>query len=316
MRSWVNVQDLGAKGDGGTDDTAVLQQAIDAHVSLYFPSGFYRLTGSLHLRANTALIGFSPFTTQFILTDNDPHFQGEGSAIPLVIAPRGGTNIVSGIGFATGNANPRAAGVVWMAGATSLLDDVDFWRGRSEYVKALEPMAPVPLPPGQRPPMQLDAQYPSLWVKDGGGGILRGIWSHGGTAKAGLLIENTSTPGAIYQFSCEHHMRNEVRLDHVANWKIYDLQTEEENPEGQDAVPVELESAHDVLFANTYMYRVSRTVLPKGSAVLAHDSTGVEFDNVKVFSQTRLAFDNTWWMRGAAWRRARIISCILRWGRM
>ena len=160
-------------------------------------------------------------------------------------------------------------------------------------MKALQPMAPAPLPRGQQPPMQLDAQYPSLWVKDSGGGILRGIWSHGGTAKAGLLIENTSTPGVIYQFSCEHHMRNEVRLDHAANWTIYDLQTEEENPEGQGAVPVELESAHDVLFANTYMYRVSRTVLPKASAVVARDSTGVEFDNVKVFSQTRLAFDNS-----------------------
>jgi hypothetical protein len=45
----------------------------------------------------------------------------------------------------------------------------------------------------------------------------------------------------IYQFSCEHHMRDEVRMDHAANWKIYDLQTEEENPEGADAVAVELE---------------------------------------------------------------------------
>lgn len=292
MRSWVNVQEVGARGDGGSDDTAALQQAIDAHQALYFPSGFYRLTGSLRLRANTVLIGLSPFTTQFILSDNDPHLQGDGPAIPLLIAPSGGTNIVTGIGIATGNANPRAAGVVWQAGARSLFDDVDLWRSHSEYVRALEPAAPAPLTRSQQPPIQLDAQYPSLWVKDGGGGILRDIWSHGGTAKAGLLIENTTTPGAIYQLSCEHHMRDEVRIDHASNWKIYDLQTEEENPEGADAVAVELESAHDLFFANTYMYRVSRNVLPKPYAVVAHDSAGVDFDNVKVFSQTRLAFDN------------------------
>ncbi len=293
MQSWVNVRDLGAKGDGGTDDTAVLQQAIDAHPVLYFPSGFYRLSGALQLRANTVLIGFSPFTTQLVLADDDSHFQGEGAAIPLVVAPQGGTNIVTGIGIATGNGNPRAAGVVWRSGPHSMLEDVDFWRGRSESVTALEPAAPAPLPYAQRPPMQLDAQYPSLWVKDGGGGIFRGIWSHGGTAKAGLLIENTTTPGSIYQFSCEHHMRNEVRIEHAANWRIYDLQTEEENPEGQGSVPVTLEAAKDVTFANTYMYRVSRTVLPKRDGVVAHDSTGVKFDNVKVFSQTRLAFDNS-----------------------
>ncbi|MGC2299372.1 MAG: glycosyl hydrolase family 28-related protein [Acidobacteriaceae bacterium] len=300
MRSWFNVRQIGAKGDGGTDDTAVLQQAIDAHQALFFPSGFYRLTSSLRLHANTALIGFSPFTTQLILSDNDPHFQGDGPANPLLIAPRGGTNIVFGIGFATGNANPRAAGVEWLAGEKSMLDDVDFWRGHSEFVRALEPAAPLPLPRSQQPPMQLDAQHPSLWVHDGGGGILRGIWSHGGTAKAGLLIENTTTPGAIYQFSCEHHMRDEVRIDHVANWKIYDLQTEEENPEGADAVAVELDSVHNVLFANTYMYRVSRNVTPKLYAVVAHDSSGVDFDNVKVFSQTRLAFDNSIFDQGSA----------------
>jgi hypothetical protein len=299
MRSWINVREIGAKGDGGTDDTAVLQQAIDAHQAVFFPSGFYRLTGSLHLHANTVLIGFSPFTTQFILSDSDSHFQGEGPPIPLLVASRGGANIVTGIGFATGNANPRAAGVEWTAGERSMMDDVDFWRGHSEYVRALEPAAPPPLPRSQQPPMQLDAQYPSLWVHDGGGGILRGIWSHGGTAKAGLLVENTTTPGAIYQFSCEHHMRDEVRLDHAANWKIYDLQTEEENPEGADAVAVELESVHDVLFANTYMYRVSRNVMPKPYAVIAHDSTGVDFDNVKVFSQTRLAFDNSIFDQGS-----------------
>ena len=293
MGSWVNVHTLGVKGDGGTDDTAALQHAIDTHAILFFPSGMYRLTGSLHLRPDTTLIGFSPITTQFTLADSDPNFQGSGTAIPLLIAPHRGTDIVTGFGISTGNANPRAAGVEWFAGSRSMLEDVDFIRGHSAYVRLLAPAAPVPPPPSERSPMKLDAQYASLWVHDGGGGIFRGIWSHGGTAKAGLLVENTSTPSVIYQFSCEHHMRREVRMDHAANWKIYDLQTEEEKPEGADAVAVELESSHNLLFANTYMYRVSRNVMPKPYAVVAHHSTDVIFENVKVFSQTRLAFDNS-----------------------
>ena len=147
--------------------------------------------------------------------------------------------------------------------------------------------------------MKLNAQYASLWVHDGGGGIFRGIWSHAGTAKAGLLVENTNTPATIYQFSCEHHMSKEVRIDHAAGWKVYDLQTEEEKPEGAEAVAVELESSHDVLFANTYMYRVSRNVMPQPYAVVAHNSTGISFENVKVFSQTRLAFDNSIFDQGS-----------------
>jgi len=54
-----------------------------------------------------------------------------------------------------------------------------------------------------------------------------------------------------------------------------------------------------MLFANTYMYRVSRNVMPKPYAVVAHDSSGVDFDNVKVFSQTRLAFDNSVFDQGS-----------------
>lgn len=291
MSSWVNVRTLGVKGDGDTDDTAALQRAIDSHPTLFLPSGIYRLTGSLHLRPDTALIGFSPFTTQFTLLDSEAAFQGSGLAIPMLIAPHGGSNIVTGIGIATGNANPRAAGVEWLAGSRSMLEDMDFIRGHGEHIALLAPAAPVPS--AHRAPMQLDAQYASLWVHDGGGGIFRGIWSHASTANTGLLVEDTDTPSSVYQFSCEHHLRREVRLDHVANWNIYDLQTEEEKPDGADAVAVEVASSHDLLFANTYMYRVSRNVIPKLYAVVARDSNNVFFDNVKVFSQTRLAFDNS-----------------------
>lgn len=299
MTSWVNVHTLGVKGDGATDDTAAIQHAIDTHRTLYFPSGWYRLSGSLHLRPDSVLIGFSPFTTQFILADSDPHFRGSGPAIPLLIAPQAGTNIVSGFGVATGNDNPRASGVDWRTDSHSLLQDVDFILGHSRYVRALASAMKPPPPFFKRPPMQLDQQYPSLRIHDGGGGIFRGLWSHASTAKAGLVIENTNTPGVIYQFSCEHHLTKEVRIDHAANWHIYDLQTEEENPDGAHAVAVELDSVHHVLFANTYMYRVSRQVLPKLYAVVAHDSDAVAFDNVKVFSQTRLAFDNSVFDQGS-----------------
>ena len=51
---WVNVKDFGAAGDGSTDDTAAIQDAIDwAYANgrqvIYMPSGQYRTTAPLYL---------------------------------------------------------------------------------------------------------------------------------------------------------------------------------------------------------------------------------------------------------------------------
>src|SRR5213082_2356649 len=46
------------------------------------------------------------------------------SPLTMFVPPRGGTNIVSGLGIFTGATNPRATGVLWMAGEESLLDDI------------------------------------------------------------------------------------------------------------------------------------------------------------------------------------------------
>ena len=92
--------------------------------------------------------------------------------------------------------------------------------------------------------------------------------------------------------SVEHHMRIETQFRNVRNWQMYALQTEEENPAGAGANALEIRESHDLLFANTYMYRVSRNVLPKTSAAIVSVSDAIDFQNVKVFSQTRLAFDN------------------------
>jgi len=87
-------------------------------------------------------------------------------------------------------------------------------------------------------------------------------------------------------------MRVESLLHNVENWEFYALQMEEENPAGAQAVALEIRDCQNLLFANTYMYRVSRTVLPKTHAVTVRNSDDIRFENVKLFSQTRLAFDN------------------------
>ena len=290
MTDWINVRTLGVKGDGGVDDTAAIQHAVEQHRVLYFPGGMYRLTGSIHLRPDSVLIGFSPFTTQFTVLDADSHFQGDGAPIPLLIAPRDGKTLVTGFGISTGNLNPRAAGIEWLSGPHSFLDDTEFIRSHNEGSRYFGPAMPSPRRGVQ---VQVDQQYPSLWIHDGGGGVFRDLWSHAGTAKAGVAVENTATPGVIYQLSNEHHMQREVRFDHAANWNVYDLQTEEEKPEGSDAKALEIVNSHDLLFVNTYMYRVSRNILPKLYAAMGDHAENVTFANVKVFSQTRLAFDNS-----------------------
>jgi hypothetical protein len=246
MNQWVNVQTLDVKGDGKTDDTAALRAAIDKHRVLFFPSGVYRVTGSLELQRDTVLIGLNPGNTSISLAGGTPAFAGAGEPIGVLVAPKGGKNIVSSIGISPGVDNPRAAGVVWMAGIGSMLDDVSF--------------------PGAGGAKYRDAQGPDLWIKDGGGGVFRGNWPHGTISQSGLRVENTSTPGKIYQISVEHHMRVESQFRNVMNWEFYALQTEEENPAGMEAIALEIQNCRDYLYrpgSNTAVIRVVENA-PRG----------------------------------------------------
>jgi hypothetical protein len=314
MEKWVNVRTLGVKGEASGDDTAALQAAIDQNAALFFPSGTYRVSGPLQLKSDTVLIGLNPGTTQIALIGGSAAFTGEGDAVGVITAPRGGSNIINSISISTGTRNPRAAGVIWMAGPTSMLDDVSFPAGfggggfggargqraggggqRAEGgagTNATTAATPGRGGGGFGGQGFSDTQAGDLIVRDGGGGILRGCWPHDTNAKVGLRVENTTTPGRIYQMSVEHHMRIEVQFHNVSNWQIYALQTEEENPAGAEANALHIQDSQNLVFANTYMYRVSRNVHPKTHAAIVSASDRIAFQNVKVFSQTRIAFDN------------------------
>ena len=88
-------------------------------------------------------------------------------------------------------------------------------------------------------------------------------------------------------------MHNEVEFRHASNWTVYALQTEEENPNGAQATPINLTDSSNITFANLFDYRVSRNVMPHLTAVEATRVNNIRFANLHNFSMTRLAFDNS-----------------------
>ena len=294
--TWVNLKDYGAVGDGETDDTNAIQKAIAENRTLFVPAGRYLVSETICLAPQTVLIGLNPISTQFVLADGLPACNGAGTPVPLLQAPKGGNNIVVGIGLDTGASNDRAVAAKWMAGSNSLMSDVRFIGGHGTY--AVDGSY-VPVynesrtgePDPRRNPW--DAQYTSLWITDGGGGTFKDIWTPNTWAQSGVYVSDTDTPGRLYGISVEHHVRNEVIFKNVSNWKIYDLQMEEESAESPDALPVRIENCHNLTFANLYLYRVIRMTTPFPYAVLLNQSTNIQFCGMHVYSPTKFSFDNT-----------------------
>src|SRR5581483_11832813 len=127
----------------------------------------YLVSDTLTLKPDTAIIGLHPSATQIVLPDNTPAFRGVGPPLAVIDAPVGGTNILSGFGISTNGVNPRAVGILWRAGAASLIDDVRM------------------MGPGASN-NRWDGQYPSIWITQGGGGSFTDIWTPDTYAQAGF----------------------------------------------------------------------------------------------------------------------------------
>ena len=279
---WMNVHTLGVKGDGNSDDTAALQEAIDTHRVLYFPSGHYVVRDTIQLKPDTILIGLHPTLTQLDLLDLTPGFQGIGAPKAVLLAPAGGRNIVRGIGIFTGGINPRAVALLWMAGENSLVDDVRFLGGHGSGTNPYNNNHTADPDLHKR----WDGQYPSLWVRDGGGGTFADIWTPNTFAQSGFLVSSTRTPGHVYELSTEHHVRNEIKFDHAENWDMNAPQTEEEAGESPEALSLELDWSKNITIANYHGYRVTRSRAPYPAAVRLYQSSDIHFRNVEVNAES------------------------------
>ena len=288
---WIDVRTLGVKGNGTSDDTAALKAAIAAHRVLYFPSGFYPVTDTLTLRPDTVLIGLHPSTTQIVLTDGTAAYQGVGAPKALIEAPRGGDNIVVGLGLFTGGINARATALLWKAGAASLVDDVKIQGGHGTFLADGSRFDPYDAyHAGDKDPRKRwDAQYHSIWVTDGGGGTFANVWSPDTYAQSGFYVSDTTTPGRVLQLSAEHHGRVEIGLDRVENWELHAPQTEEEVGESPDALSLDIRNSRHILVTNYHGYRVTRTFKPAPMAVRLEHVAGIRFRNVHVNAESGFA---------------------------
>lgn len=303
MNTWVNIRDLGAKGDGETDDTPIFKAAIAQHKNIYVPQGWYRITETLKMAPGTRLIGLHPFGTQFLLKESEPAFSGFGTPVAVVESSEGGDDIINGIGINTGGYNYRAVGLKWMANEHSLVNDVKFVGGHGTMRKPVPATATGTTQQGNQSrgaarissptnpiaaqglDQAWDNQYWSFWVTNNGGGTIKDIWTASTYATSGLYVSNTTTPGRIYAMSLEHHVRNEARFTNVSNWKMYAFQFEEEGREGKDCKMMEIIDCSDLMFVNVWIYRVIRASTPQQKGIQLWNSKNIEFRNLHNYTQ-------------------------------
>ena len=202
---WVNIRDLGAKGDGFSDDTHIFQEAIEKYAHIYIPQGWYVVKEPLTLKQNTNLVGLHPGTTILLTLGGNPAFSGFGAPQAQLTTPKGGKNIVCGIFLNADAYNYRAVNCKWMAGEGSYMYDVKFsghdksrffHNGQSAGNPLEEPM-PVTPETHDLITRAWDNQHWSLWITNGGGGAFRDIWTANEYSSAGLYISHTEPPGRI-----------------------------------------------------------------------------------------------------------------------
>lgn len=248
---WVNISDLGAKGDGITDCTDIFEKAIARYNTIYIPMGQYVISRTLTLHNPTTLIGFHPSMTQLILKDGTPGFTDPENRKPLLLAPKDGTNGITGIGFNFGN-NPGVIGIKWMAGVNSYINDGLFNGGNDKALFG-------------------KGQSCTIWITDGGGGIFKNFWINDRRTKSAFFVSETKTPGKIYEISVEHHKDLEVKLDNVENWSFYALQLEEDRG-SEKTLGIYIKDSKNILFANFISHRTTGVWEPYHTAIQIRNS--------------------------------------------
>jgi len=115
ISDFISVKSLGAKGDGKTDDTSVIQKALTDYANckiLYFPAGVYLITSTVFVPSGTKMVG----ETWSTLSATGNYFADMKNPTPMLkIGNKGdlGDVEISDMLFSTAGQAPGAVLVEW-----------------------------------------------------------------------------------------------------------------------------------------------------------------------------------------------------------
>jgi hypothetical protein len=254
----VNVRDLGAVGDGVTDDWAVLQAAIDAHEIVFLPAGRYAVSKTLDLHPRSKIIGSHPtFTSINALSTLANRFNGVQDGEPD--APIVRSADVAGAEtwlayfqirrlYPIAQHNPTPPGnfaLEWRSGGASLLRQLKVesrasnnvlprliasnYYGINTIENPIDPNHPQQsFGPGQYAWPNAD---PHVLITGNGGGRWFTLWVHGRQALRQetpfIRVLNTSEPLHFYHLHLQQQdSRNHAEFINSSNVSVYNTKGE------------------------------------------------------------------------------------------
>jgi Pectate lyase superfamily protein len=159
---WINVKtDFGAKGDGKTDDTAAIQQALRSVASqytrplqIYFPKGTYLVSDTLQWPTGpqvccTVFQGQGRKHTIIRLRDSAPGFADQNQPKALIRTKQGNAafrNYIRDLTLNTGKGNPAAIGIDYISNNRGAIEDVTIRSGDGAGKAGLAMIRPWPGP--------------------------------------------------------------------------------------------------------------------------------------------------------------------------
>ncbi len=190
-----------ARGDGRTDDTAALQQAIDRSEIVFLTKGYYRITRTLELRPRTRLVGVAQHLSVLVATAAEGGFADPEKPAPLIRTADDARaeTVLAFCGLWAPHNLTAAYALHWRSGGRSVFRAV-------EISNAGVPLAGAE-GKGRRAP-SVPRRHPLVVVSGHGGGRWYNFREGGEYPQARgyrhLVVEDAAGPLAFYQLSPQH----------------------------------------------------------------------------------------------------------------
>jgi hypothetical protein len=213
----VNIKSLGAVGDGLTDDTLIISDALSQYSEIFFPAGTYLVSRSLTIRAGQKLFG--QLYTVVKLTATAQGFEAGSTQSFITVNGAGSAGVVMCRLFVY-NDTPGGFCVSWNGDPSSTVCDCQFLN-----------IGPSPLPP--------------LNISSGGGYFENMLIPGTSSGQTGILIRSQG-PVWLRSVGPEHYTEQAIVLSGAANVVMSNIDMETSSVPGKTGTEMKVENCQNI----------------------------------------------------------------------